>query len=91
MGAVDEPGLAMFGKPADGPQDKWTTERVLSVRWWTSTLLSFRTTRNRSFRFTPGHYTRLGLGAVDASLADCVWRPFSLAKLASTAPSPRRV
>lgn len=78
MGAIEESGLAIFGKPADGPQDKSTTEHVLSLRWWTPTLLSFRTTRYRGFRFTPGHYTRLGLGAGDQP----VWRPYSLASAA---------
>ncbi len=78
MGAIGETTLAMFGKPAAGPQDKWTTERVLSVRWWTPTLVTLRTTRYRGFRFTPGHYTRLGLGAAD----DIAWRPFSLASAA---------
>lgn len=83
MGAIEEPGLAISGKPADAdPKDKWTTERVLSIRTWTPTLLSFRTTRYRGFRFTPGHYTRLGLGAGDASLGDWVWRPYSLASAA---------
>jgi ferredoxin--NADP+ reductase len=52
------------------------------MRWWTPTLVSFRTTRYRGFRFTPGHYTRLGLGATGASLGDWVWRPFSLASAA---------
>lgn len=78
MGAIEEPGLAMSGKPADGPQEKWTTERVLSMRWWTPALVSFRTTRYRGFRFTPGHYTRLGLGIADG----LVWRPYSLASAA---------
>ncbi|MCX7150667.1 MAG: ferredoxin--NADP reductase [Rhodocyclales bacterium] len=78
MGAIEEPGLAMFGKPAADPKEKWTTERVLSIRCWTPTLLSFRTTRYRGFRFTPGHYTRLGLGADD----DLVWRPYSMASAA---------
>ena len=79
MGAIDEPGLAIFGKHTDAdPKGKWTTERVLSIHHWTPTLLSFRTTRYRGFRFTPGHYTRLGLGAAD----DIVWRPFSLASAA---------
>ena len=83
MGAIEESGLEIFGKRSDaGPQEKWTTERVLSVRWWTPTLVSFRTTRYRGFRFTPGHYTRLGLGATGASLGDWVWRPFSLASAA---------
>ncbi|MDO8788368.1 MAG: ferredoxin--NADP reductase [Sulfuritalea sp.] len=78
MGAIEEPSLARFGEPAADPKEKWTTERVLSIRWWTPTLLSFRTTRYRGFRFTPGHYTRLGLGVED----DLVWRPYSLASAA---------
>ena len=83
MGAIEEPGLEILGKRNDaGPQDKWTTERVLSIRYWTPTLVTVRTTRYRGFRFTPGHYTRLGLGAAGASLGDWVWRPFSLASAA---------
>ncbi len=79
MGAIEEPGLEILAKRNDaGPQDKWTTERVLSIRYWTPTLVTVRTTRYRSFRFTPGHYTRLGLGAA----GDIVWRPFSLASAA---------
>ena len=79
MGASEEPGLEILAKRNDaGPRDKFTTERVLSMRWWTPTLVSLRTTRYRGFRFTPGHYTRLGLGAD----GDLVWRPFSLASAA---------
>ena len=79
MGAIEGPGLEILARRNDaGPQDKWTTERVLSIRYWTPTLVSFRTTRYRGFRFTPGHYTRLGLGAAD----DNVWRPFSMASAA---------
>ncbi|MCF8199602.1 MAG: ferredoxin--NADP reductase [Sulfuritalea sp.] len=74
MGAIEEPGLSTFRNSAHNAE-KWTNERVLSIRYWTPTLLSFRTTRYRSFRFTPGHYTRLALGAEN----DLVWRPFSLA------------
>lgn len=36
-------------------------ESVLSVRHWTETLFSFVTTRDRSFRFSNGHFTMLGL------------------------------
>jgi ferredoxin--NADP+ reductase len=64
------------------PLEKSTPERVLAIRHWTPTLLSFRSTRPAAFRFTPGHYTRLGLGAADASLGDWVWRPYSLASAA---------
>ena len=55
--------------------EKWTVERVLAIHAWTPTLLTFRTTRPAGFRFTAGHYTRLGLGADDA----VVWRPYSMA------------
>ncbi len=51
-----------------------TSETVLAIRHWTPKLLSFRTTRPAAFRFTPGHYTRLGLGSTE----DMVWRPYSL-------------
>ncbi len=79
MGAIEGPGLEILARRNDaGPQDKWTTERVLSIRYWTPTLVSFRTTRYRGFRFTSGHYTRLGLGAAD----DNVRRPFSMASAA---------
>ncbi|MFH1871394.1 MAG: ferredoxin--NADP reductase [Pseudomonadota bacterium] len=55
--------------------EKWTVEQVLAIHAWTPTLLTFRTTRPAGFRFTAGHYTRLGLGADDA----VVWRPYSMA------------
>ena len=79
MGAIDPRPLPAFLPETTTVRDeKWTTERVLSLRYWTPTLLSFRTTRYRGFRFAPGHYTRLGLGAGD----DIVWRPYSLASAA---------
>lgn len=77
MGTITETGLNTIRDGADG-NEKWTRERVLSICYWTPTLLSFRTTRQRGFRFTPGHYTRLGLGLGD----DLIWRPFSLASAA---------
>lgn len=56
-----------------------TTETVLSLRHWTPSLLSFRTSRAPDFRFTPGHYARLGLhDTMDRE----VWRPFSLVSAA---------
>ena len=79
MNTITEPGLELLREGGDaGRKDNWTIEHVLSIRYWTPTLLSFRTTRHRGFRFTPGHYTRLGLGAED----DLVWRPYSLASAA---------
>ena len=79
MGAIGELGRdALPAIAAAATADKWTTERVLQIRHWTPTLLSFRTTRQRGFRFRPGHYTRLGLGGPQ----DTVWRPYSLASAA---------
>ncbi|OHC65652.1 MAG: hypothetical protein A2040_18340 [Rhodocyclales bacterium GWA2_65_19] len=66
----DGPAPSSAANPA-----KWTDETVLAIRAWTPTLLTFRSTRPAAFRFTPGHYTRLGLGADDAA----VWRPYSMA------------
>jgi ferredoxin--NADP+ reductase len=64
-------------KPAPAAADpaKSTLETVLAIRHWTPTLLSFRTARPAEFRFTPGHYTRLGAGS---GPEDRVWRPYSL-------------
>ncbi|MBF7729225.1 ferredoxin--NADP reductase [Pseudomonas sp. N040] len=59
---------------APNPEEKWTVEKVLSIHYWTPSLVSFRTTRASGFRFTPGHYARLALGSDEA----LVWRPYSL-------------
>jgi ferredoxin--NADP+ reductase len=49
---------------------------VTAVRHWTPQLWSFTLTRAAGFRFTPGHYARLGLAAAGGAT---VWRPFSIA------------
>lgn len=66
------------GATAQDSGEKWTREQVLSIRHWTPRLVSFRTTRPSAFRFTPGHYARLGLGDGDA----LVWRPYSMVSAA---------
>lgn len=58
---------------------KFTTENVIAVRHWTPKLVSFRTSRARGFRFTPGHYTRIGLDAANGTVA---WRPLSVVSAA---------
>lgn len=50
-------------------------ERVVSVRHWTGTLFSFRTTRSPSFRFTNGQFTMMGLATGDRPLT----RAYSMA------------
>lgn len=54
---------------------RYTVEKVLAIRYWTSSLMSFTTSRASDFRFKPGHYARLGLNCMDGS---AVWRPFSV-------------
>src|SRR5438270_13994888 len=59
--------------------DKYTTERITDVRPWTDSLFSFRTTRDRGYRFTPGQFARLGVKAEDDAV---VWRAYSIASAA---------
>ena len=61
-------------------QDKYTIERITDVRPWTDNLFSFRTTRDRGYRFVPGQFARLGVpGAAEGSI---VWRAYSIASAA---------
>jgi ferredoxin/flavodoxin---NADP+ reductase len=60
--------------------DKYTTETITSVRPWTDNLFSFRTTRDRGYRFVPGQFARIGVpGAAEGST---VWRAYSIASAA---------
>jgi ferredoxin--NADP+ reductase len=56
--------------------DKYTIETLTHVKPWTESLFSFRTTRDRGYRFVPGQFARLGVRAPDG---DVVWRAYSIA------------
>ncbi len=64
--------------------DKYTTETITWVHNWVpDKLFSFRTTRDRGFRFVPGQFARLGLrradpAAKDGTGASIVWRAYSI-------------
>jgi ferredoxin--NADP+ reductase len=60
--------------------DKYTTETITHVRPWTDTLFSFRTTRDRGYRFVPGQFARLGVRNDDTG--EIVWRAYSIASAA---------
>jgi len=60
--------------------DKYTTETITQVRPWTGSLFSFRTTRDRGYRFVPGQFARLGVK--NAQTGDIVWRAYSIASAA---------
>ncbi len=55
--------------------DRYTVQRILSIRRWTPHLFSFRITRDPGFRFVPGQFARLGLPKADGQL---VWRAYSV-------------
>lgn len=64
--------------PADPPAPRFTVERIESIERRAPTLLHFTVSRPAEYRFTPGHYARLGLGSED----DLIWRPYSIASAA---------
>lgn len=79
--------MNMLAEPLGAPQavampaaeQKWTSETVLSLRRWTPKLFSFRTTRNRAFRFAPGQFARLGVPLADGSAQEAaIWRAYSM-------------
>lgn len=43
----------------------FTEEKVLNIKHWNKNLFSFRTTRNRSFRFLSGHFIMIALSIDD--------------------------
>lgn len=57
--------------------DKYTVETITGVRPWTDSLFSFRTTRDRGYRFVPGQFARLGVR--DREHDTTVWRAYSIA------------
>ena len=74
MGDIDQAGSQ--AQPDKNQASNYTDERILSIQHWSPTVLSFRTTRNVNFRFTAGHYARLGLPAVEQGI--WVFRPYSV-------------
>jgi ferredoxin--NADP+ reductase len=55
-----------------------TVERILAIEHRAPALVHFRVSRPPDYRFTPGHYGRLGL----ADAGETVWRPYSIASAA---------
>jgi ferredoxin--NADP+ reductase len=54
--------------------DKYTVERITELHTWTAHLFSFKTTRDRGYRFAPGQFARLGVKKGD----EIVWRAYSI-------------
>jgi ferredoxin--NADP+ reductase len=59
------------------PTDKFTIETITDVRPWTDSLFSFRTTRDRGYRFVPGQFARIGVQDEDSG--EKIWRAYSIA------------
>jgi ferredoxin/flavodoxin---NADP+ reductase len=68
--------------PGQLPAEKYTAQTVTSIRRWTNHLFSFRTTRDRGFRFKPGQFARLGVYRNDHNGTKAgprfVWRAYSI-------------
>ena len=62
--------------PTPGKAAKTTQETVIWSHRWTESLVSIRVTRDSGFRFTPGHYARLGIAN---PTSQTVFRPLSVA------------
>jgi ferredoxin/flavodoxin---NADP+ reductase len=85
---VERPGCNAPGPPLPGAKalpasmieaDKATRESLIWVRYWAPNLLSFRTTRDASYKFAAGQFARLGLVTGDTDADDgTVWRPYSI-------------
>lgn len=56
-------------------EEKFTSEKIISVQRWTPTLFSFRCTRFSGFRFTAGQFARLG---IRTERGGTVWRAYSM-------------
>jgi ferredoxin--NADP+ reductase len=70
----------VFRSTLTAMSDKYTTETITQVRPWTDALFSFRTTRDRGYRFVPGQFARLGVKSRDTD--ETVWRAYSIASAA---------
>lgn len=74
--------LLALAPAAVPPAAKTTRQSVVAVRRWTDALVSVRVTRDPAFRFTAGHYARLGLVGADGAI---VTRPLSIASATTDA------
>jgi ferredoxin--NADP+ reductase len=77
------PAAAPLAVPGDLPAGKFTCERITWLRRWSDHLFSFRTTRDRGFRFTPGQFARLGVYRDDGRADEgrgprWAWRAYSM-------------
>ncbi len=81
---LDAPEIVRCAHKIPGalPEAKYTSQRITSIRRWTEHLFSFRITRDRSFRFKPGQFARIGLYRDDCHGAKAgprfVWRAYSI-------------
>lgn len=76
MGTPNE--VSRFGadlQPREPALPRWTEEKVMDIHHWTDRIFSFKASRPADFRFSAGHYARVGLP--DAN-GDLVWRPLSM-------------
>ncbi len=68
--------------PGQLPEAKYTTQTITWIKRYSDHLFSFRTTRDRAFRFKPGQFARLGVYRDDPhgrnSGPRYIWRAYSI-------------
>lgn len=65
--------------PGELSADKYTRQRITSIRRWSDHLFSFRVTRDRAYRFAPGQFARIGVCRDDTLRGPRhVWRAYSI-------------
>ena len=63
----------------DQAQEKYTRQRVLSVKQWDSPgLVSIKVTRDAGFNFIPGQFARIGLPSDQTQQVPDLWRAYSM-------------
>jgi ferredoxin--NADP+ reductase len=71
------PESAPVTRAGNAGAEKFTSESITWLHQWADHLFSFRTTRPKSFRFTPGQFARLGV--YKPGQEKPVWRAYSMA------------
>jgi ferredoxin--NADP+ reductase len=79
MSAASPSAAVLERRAAEGAATRTrrsTRETILQLAWLSPALLSLQVTRDPGFRFTPGHYARIGLAGLSG---EPVFRPLSIA------------
>ncbi len=82
MQSTDAAAVVAAKAAGELPPHRYTRQRITWIRRWNDHLFSFRTTRDRGYRFKPGQFARLGIYRGDEHGRHAgpryVWRAYSI-------------